>query len=157
MNLDALGNIGEFIGSIGVVISLVYLAIQVRANTKSNYAASVDRVSSDLQSFVLTIYHNEKTMRLYRQYIVAGASRDDKEEDFFELALILTAAFMDLWRAFEKHQRGQLDDSTWNVVLTLFETTYFHSPAVQTWFQTVQMYPADFTEFVYEKMELRPK
>jgi len=33
MTLDDLGNIGEFVGSIGVVVSLVYLAIQIRRDT----------------------------------------------------------------------------------------------------------------------------
>ena len=33
MTLEDLGNIGEFIAAVGVVVSLVYLAIQVRQNT----------------------------------------------------------------------------------------------------------------------------
>lgn len=33
MDLDALGNIGDFLGGIGVVITLVYLAFQIRQNT----------------------------------------------------------------------------------------------------------------------------
>ena len=35
MNLRDLGNIGEFVGAIAVVVSMVYLAIQVRRNTQS--------------------------------------------------------------------------------------------------------------------------
>ena len=34
MSPDDLGNIGEFVGSMGVVISLVYLAVQIRQNTR---------------------------------------------------------------------------------------------------------------------------
>jgi len=33
MTLDDLGNLSEFIGAIAVVISLIYLAIQIRQNT----------------------------------------------------------------------------------------------------------------------------
>ena len=33
--MDALGNIGDFLGGIGVVITLVYLAGQIRQNTRS--------------------------------------------------------------------------------------------------------------------------
>ena len=33
-----MGNLGEFIGSIGVVVTLVYLAVQIRANTKTTKA-----------------------------------------------------------------------------------------------------------------------
>jgi hypothetical protein len=42
MDLETLGNLGEFISGIVVIISLVYLAMQVRQNTRSlrteNYA-----------------------------------------------------------------------------------------------------------------------
>jgi hypothetical protein len=34
VSLDDLGNIGEFVGAIGVVISLAYLAVQIRQNTR---------------------------------------------------------------------------------------------------------------------------
>ncbi len=33
MTLDNLGNIGELIGAIGVIVTLVYLAMQIRQNT----------------------------------------------------------------------------------------------------------------------------
>ncbi len=33
MTLEDLGNLGEIIGAIAVVISLVYLAVQIRQNT----------------------------------------------------------------------------------------------------------------------------
>ncbi len=42
MTLQDLGNIGEFVAAIGVIISLVYLARQIRQNTESVRAAAVD-------------------------------------------------------------------------------------------------------------------
>ena len=33
MNIMELGALGEFVGSIGVIVTLVYLAIQIRQNT----------------------------------------------------------------------------------------------------------------------------
>ncbi len=35
MSLEDLGNLGEFLGSIGVIVSLIYLALQIRQNTRS--------------------------------------------------------------------------------------------------------------------------
>ena len=37
MNLDILGNLGEFLGAIGVIVSLIYLAGQIRQNTRAVY------------------------------------------------------------------------------------------------------------------------
>lgn len=53
MDLDSLAKLGEFVGGFFVVLSLVYLAHQVRMNTKSlrseNYARLLERMST-LQS-----------------------------------------------------------------------------------------------------------
>ena len=50
MDLATLANLGEFIGGLVVMVSLVYLAHQVRQNTLSlrteNYARVLDRMSS---------------------------------------------------------------------------------------------------------------
>lgn len=53
MDLDTMAKLGEFVGGFFVVVSLLYLAYQVRQNTKSvkteNYARVLDRMST-LQS-----------------------------------------------------------------------------------------------------------
>ncbi len=50
MDLDTLAKLSEFVGGIVVVISLIYLAHQVRLNTRSlqseNYARVLDRMST---------------------------------------------------------------------------------------------------------------
>lgn len=49
-NLETLANLGEFVSAIVVVVSLVYLAYQVRQNTESlrieNYARVLERVAN---------------------------------------------------------------------------------------------------------------
>lgn len=50
MDLESLANLGEVIGAIAVVISLLYLAIQVRQNTQAqrteNFSRALDRVAA---------------------------------------------------------------------------------------------------------------
>jgi hypothetical protein len=49
-DLQTFANLGEFIGGIAVIVSLAYLAIQVRQNTESlrteNYARALDRIAA---------------------------------------------------------------------------------------------------------------
>jgi hypothetical protein len=40
MSLEDLGNIGEFVAAVGVIASLIYLAVQIRQNTDSLRAAT---------------------------------------------------------------------------------------------------------------------
>lgn len=50
MDLQTLANLGEFLGGVAVIVSLVYVALQVRQNTQSlrteNYGRALDRVAS---------------------------------------------------------------------------------------------------------------
>ncbi len=53
--LQALGNIGEFIGAIGVVVSLIYLTQQMSQNTTSVRAASFN---SMVQNSISLLEHS---------------------------------------------------------------------------------------------------
>ena len=48
--LESLANLGEIVGAIAVVVSLIYLAVQVRQNTKAqrteNFSRALDRVAA---------------------------------------------------------------------------------------------------------------
>ena len=41
MNWEAIGAIGEFVGAVAVVVTLIYLAVQVRRGTSTTQAASI--------------------------------------------------------------------------------------------------------------------
>ena len=49
MELQTLANIGEFLGGLGVIVSLIYLAVKIRGNTSSQqsetYARSLERMA----------------------------------------------------------------------------------------------------------------
>ena len=48
MTLDDLGNIGEFLGAIAVVASLLYLSMQIRQNTRSVKSATAQSASQTI-------------------------------------------------------------------------------------------------------------
>lgn len=65
MSVMELGALGEFLGSIGVIVTLIYLAIQVRQNTRSmdeaqkialadNYVARVNQIEQSSRSLALS-------------------------------------------------------------------------------------------------------
>ncbi len=70
MNWEALGAIGETVGALGVIGTLVYLAVQIRQNTKSlrasTYQAVLDSARSD-NELVLVHPHLERVYRVGRR------------------------------------------------------------------------------------------
>ena len=48
MNWEAIGAIGEIVGGVGVIATLIYLAVQIRQNTRSVEAATYQSVAESL-------------------------------------------------------------------------------------------------------------
>jgi len=55
ITLAELGSLGEFISSVGVVASLVYLSFQIRQNTHNLRASAIQEVNTDSQNLLLTL------------------------------------------------------------------------------------------------------
>lgn len=55
MNWDALGAMGELLAALGVIVSFVYLARQVRQNTNVQRRANVADIATDLAATLRTI------------------------------------------------------------------------------------------------------
>ncbi len=53
MNWDAIGAIAELLGAVGVIASLVYLATQLRQNTRATRASAYQQWDDSLQSTLM--------------------------------------------------------------------------------------------------------
>ena len=63
MSLQDLGNIGEFVAAVGVVVSLVYLAVQIRQNTR--------QINENTESLRITSRDEAlRTFSHYREHII---------------------------------------------------------------------------------------
>ena len=107
MTLEDLGNIGEFIAAIAVVVSLVYLAIQIRQNTNSvrtsTYQAVLDTAQRVNEYF--TDPRNERLYRLGRKDL--RQLKEDEQAQFKALVGNVVSFYEAL---FLQHQNGAIDD-----------------------------------------------
>ena len=77
MNWEAAGAIGEIIGALAVFLTLIYLALQIRQNTKAVQASAVDASISKVTSVRQSIYDSAEIAGIY----IAGlANPDDLDE-----------------------------------------------------------------------------
>lgn len=73
MSLEALGNIGDFVGGVAVVVTLIYLAVQIRQNTRQVHqsvelarAASV-KAANAVEPSLLAIAQDPELARIFRE------------------------------------------------------------------------------------------
>ncbi len=71
MNWEAVSAVGEIIGAIAVVVTLVYLAVQVRRSTAATQAATVQLAAALDQEFLLTLGSDSVKAQLWTSYMSA--------------------------------------------------------------------------------------
>lgn len=67
MNWEAIGAVGETVGALAVLLTLVYLAIQIRQNTRSVQAAAVDSANTQVSRIREVVLSNADLTSLYRR------------------------------------------------------------------------------------------
>ena len=111
MTLQDLGNLGELIGAIAVVISFVFLAVQIRQNTKtvqtSTYQGVLDSARSDTE-LILAHPHLERVYRLGRRDF---EQLTDDERPLFRM--LVSQILLNHESIFLQHQRGVIDEDFW--------------------------------------------
>ena len=65
LSLSEIGNLAETIAAIGVIVSLVYLAVQIEQNTKAVRAASYQEVANGVTNFQSQLAQNESLSKVY--------------------------------------------------------------------------------------------
>ncbi len=146
MTLQDLGNVGEFIAAIGVVVSLVYLAFQIRQNTRSVRAASYHAVVTNLSNLSAAVGRDAPVADLFvRGQSDLQALSPTEQRQF---ALLLIGVFRNFENIFYQFNQSMIDEVVWAGWKHRI-TRYFWQPGVQAWWPTWRddCHP-DFKEFL---------
>lgn len=108
MNWEAIGAIGEVVGALAVIATLLYLAIQIRQNTKA------------IRSTTLTAITEHKHFELRWSSDIATAWRKSltdpgslTPDESWQVAEWMASSFVARQNEFFQHKQGLIDDDTW--------------------------------------------
>jgi hypothetical protein len=139
MDLDSLGNIGEFVGAIGVVVSVVYLAIQIRQNTKSLVAQTAQTIMSQAVSTSMDTAANEGLIGILVKL------RDGHPLGPFEVmqySIWMEAVITNYSQIFYEHEHGNIDEDLYLSARRRL-AKILSEPGAADWWQD---WRGDFTE-----------
>lgn len=109
--LEALGNIGEFVGALGVVISLVYLARQMHQNTISVRAASFNAM---IQNSIRLLEHSFRDSEFAAFLARAEADPDAlTPQERVRWDSYMTAVYRHFGNLVFQSRVGALDEQMW--------------------------------------------
>jgi len=130
LTLDALGNIGDFIGGIGVVVTLIYLAGQIRQNTQSVRVSAYHAAQRDAADILDSVASDPELTRIFfdgnRDY--ESLSREDRRR----YALCIASLLRKLENILYQTRLGTLEFAQWEGVLSEFRRI-FAEPGTKAW------------------------
>ncbi len=111
MTLQDLGNIGEFVGAIGVVVSLIYLAVQIRQNTATVRLNSTTAHAQAVQTAAFKISESSDMNKLWWSGLANRAALEDDDKRRWDG--LMSGQLLVLEQAWRFHEEGVVDDVTW--------------------------------------------
>lgn len=79
MTLEELGSVGEFVGALAVLVTLIYLAVQIHQHTKTVKAQINQARSDSFQQVQLALMNSDEMLE------IAGKLKGEKPWDVSQL------------------------------------------------------------------------
>jgi hypothetical protein len=144
LTLSDLGNLGDFLGGVGVIVTLVYLAAQIRRNTQEVRSASLDTVAASHFEFQRSVWSDPVANKIWFDGMFGVEFPEDEGRRF--LFMVISAAR--LWeRAYNKALGGTLDSSSWSGIHQELASVFSYPGTREYWKRVQYMFPPDFVDF----------
>ena len=145
-NWEAIGAVGELIAAAGVVVSLIYLAFQIRQNTRQARGSMYDSIVSSLATFDRPIASDPQLARIFEDAIDDWGSIDGSGRA--RVMHLLSTLFKQFENVHYQYRQGTLEDELWLGWRQLM-LSYFRRPGVQAWWSMRRgFYSASFRAFL---------
>jgi hypothetical protein len=151
VTLQELGNLGEFLGAVGVIVSLIYLATQIRQNTKSVRAAAIDAATDRfIESSRLISLNPELAELLEAGHKDYGALSHIQKRRYRLHYLANSLQFENMFR---KYRDGLLPDSQWEGIAEALRQSTRQPGTHDAWKAIRMLIAPEFREFVDAMIE----
>ena len=143
MNWEAVGAVGEILGALGVIVSLVYLATQIRTQNRESRAAAVNEWTNQWNHFLGSFAEHPNLSELWIKGVRDFAALNPTE--VVQFSSHLGRIFRVGENIYHQYKQGLFDPKTWRgVERTLADVARF--PGAKAWWPTRSHWYSD--EFV---------
>jgi hypothetical protein len=145
MSITELGALGEFVASFGVIATLVYLAIQMRQNTKALQLNTGQAVNAELQQMFSQLCSDEG---LSKVFLEAGKSAELNELSRVRYNTFMGFFFKICENAFLQKRENTIGEAYWtgvtNIMIDITKMPAFES----YWNDRKHWVSGDFRDFM---------
>ena len=136
MNWDAIGAIAELLGAIGVIASLVYLAVQLKQNTRALQASSYQMFRQE----VTQVFQSPVAIHGLSKTIRTGLTDFERldEDEAFEFGYWAHGVVHTYDNAYYQYRVGMLDGDRWEMQRAII-LDFFRNPSFVQWWKTAAL------------------
>ena len=155
INWEAVAAIAESLGALGVIASLIFVGLQVRADAKARRAQTVHQQAEAHSRILADVANNGELAE-----ILARDSRDPSlldEVEQIRFINILGNLFRVYENSFLQHKLGQLDAAVWRGISVALDQT-ISLPGIADWWRRSPpgMFTPEFQSFIESKDSIPP-
>jgi hypothetical protein len=130
LTLEDLGNLGDFVGGLAVIATLLYLAVQIRQNTRILRTSAEQ--TADPIAVIANIAQSPENAAVYHRGLADPSELSGEERTHFYL--MMASTFYVLHQGYRAYQLGTQTVETWQWQSRALK---FHAaqPGVRTWWR----------------------
>jgi len=125
MNIMELGALGEFVGALAVIITLIYLGLQVRQNTISSRAGTFANATDAWTDYLQAQSINDLDLMLR----LATEPTELTHAEFLRVYYLYRALFRRMENDYYQYRNGVFDQGTWEAYVMSWERDMFSTPS----------------------------
>ena len=149
MNWEAIGSVAELLGALGVIASLVYLAAQIRHNTRSLRAATYESLAQATAASNILLISDPEIARI----VEMGLGGDSLgREDRTRFVAYLRMTFRRYDSIFLHSQQGTLPPEAWEAYWNSFRKMLRSRNVLDFWEKNKNDYMRGFRDLVSKEI-----
>lgn len=134
------------VGSVAVALTVVYLAIQIKASTRATYSQTYQTAVAALGDMAATVGESKEKSKLFADGM-ADPDRLD-EDEYLQFAYLGISLFRKYENAFFQYRSGMIDDEFWDGHRDNL-LWFFHRPGTQRWWSERRLgFSKSFREYL---------
>jgi len=134
MDLAAWSQLGEAVAGFGVIASLVYVAAQIRQNTRSLRAATYHSLVGTSIDLLQSIYTHDEVASIFAKMLGGARLKDLDPHEQARAGPALLAAFRSFDNVLYQYRVGMLDPELWLGYRAVMHS-YARIPAWRDWLE----------------------
>ena len=111
MNIEAMANYADVVGGIAVLVSLIYVGLQIRSNTRSSLSQTNMMAHESMANISLEIAKDAQLGSLVRRGLLRVSELDADEK--FQFLTLLLSLYRRYENVFYQNRKGLLEDELW--------------------------------------------